>query len=66
MAWGCGMFVFERAWLQFAVMAIIGIVLTAFLFGHQTEIATASLQNSATNIDTFLMAGAGWYQLLFN
>ena len=49
-----------------AVMAIIGIVLTAFLFGHQTEIATASLQNSATNDDTFLWRVAGWYQLLFN
>lgn len=47
-------------------MAIVGIVLTVFLFGHQSEVIAAALQESATNDGTFLWRAEGWYQLLFN
>ena len=47
-------------------MGIAGIVLAVFLFGYRSDLIKASLQNSATNSDTFLWRVAGWYQLLFN
>jgi hypothetical protein len=47
-------------------IAVLGILLTVVLFGHQSGIATASLQNSASNDDTLVWRVAGWYQLLFN
>jgi hypothetical protein len=56
----------KRAIGAIAGIAIIGIVLTVFLFGHQSDIATASLQNSATDDSSFLWRVAGWYELLFN
>ena len=45
---------------------IAGIVLAVFLFGNRSDFIKESLQNSATNSDTFLWRVAGWYQLLFD
>ena len=47
-------------------MAIIGTLLVAILFGSESGIATASLQNSAGNDDTLVWRVAGWYELLFH
>jgi len=49
-----------------AGMAVVGIVLTAILFGHKSEIAASSLRESAGNSDSFVWRVEGWYQLLFN
>jgi hypothetical protein len=47
-------------------MGVVGALLMGFLFRSQVDVASASLQNSASNSDTFLWRLAGWYQLLFN
>lgn len=47
-------------------MAVVGIVLIVFLFGHQSAVAGAALRDSASNDDTFLWRVAGWYELLFD
>jgi O-antigen ligase len=56
----------KKAIIAIIAMAIAGLVMTVFFFGHQSEVITASLQDSATNGDTFLWRVEGWYQLLFN
>jgi hypothetical protein len=48
-----------------AALAVLGVFAVFFLFGSQSSVAVASLQDSASNEDTFVWRLAGWYQLLF-
>lgn len=56
----------KRAVFVIAGMAIVGGGLTLLLFHHDSEVATSSLENSATNQGTLIWRVAGWYELLFN
>ena len=49
-----------------AGMALVSIVLAGFVFSHQSEVLSASLENSASNDDSLLWRVGGWYQLLFD
>lgn len=46
-------------------LAVLGAAAVLFLFGSQTQDLAGSLQNSASNDESFLWRFAGWYQLLF-
>jgi O-antigen ligase len=55
----------KQAITAIVALAILGAFTVFVLFGKQSEVAVASLQDSASSDDTFLWRVAGWYQLLF-
>ncbi len=56
----------KQAIMAFAGMVVVGILLGAFVFGHQSGVVSDSMQDSATNGGTSIWRVMGWYQLLFN